>query len=88
MPGFVADHSRGWGGKGGPVCPPLEEKEFECLRLTVSAPEGHNPGQNLPVMVWVHGYSFFEIMLRYSGALTAGGGASYPRESMLVSGLR
>ena len=88
MPGFVANHSRGWGGNGGPLCPPLEEKEFECLRLTVSAPDGHKSGQNLPVMVWIHGYSSSEIVLIDSGAMTAGGGASYPRESKFILGHR
>ena len=55
MKGFVANQASGWGGKGGPQCPPLEENEFECLRLTITAPEGHYEGQKLPVMVWVHG---------------------------------
>jgi carboxylesterase type B len=55
MVGFVQNQSRGWGGEGGPTCPPLEEKEFDCLRLTVTAPEGHKSEQKLPVMVWIHG---------------------------------
>lgn len=55
--GFAKRQSLGWG-SGGPQCPPLEEKEFDCLRLTVTAPAGHKPEQNLPVMVWVHGYRY------------------------------
>jgi len=55
MVGLVEDESQGWGGKGGPICPPLEEDEFECLRLTITAPAGHKAGQQLPVMVWIHG---------------------------------
>jgi len=64
MLGLVEHQARGWGGQGGPVCPPLEEKEFDCLRLTITAPKGHKPGQKLPVMVWVHGYASPLIMLR------------------------
>jgi len=55
MKGFVENQAGGWGGKGGPTCPPLEENEFECLRLTITAPQVHHQGQKLPVMVWVHG---------------------------------
>jgi carboxylesterase type B len=55
MVGFVENQGRGWGGEGGPECAPLDEVELDCLRLTITAPEGHKPGQNLPVMVWVHG---------------------------------
>jgi carboxylesterase type B len=58
MVGFVENQARGWGGEGGPECAPLDEVELDCLRLTITAPEGHKPGQNLPVMVWVHGYTF------------------------------
>jgi len=56
MVGFVENQGRGWGSEPGPGCPPLAEEEFECLRLTVTAPEAHKPGQKMPVMVWVHGY--------------------------------
>jgi carboxylesterase type B len=57
MRGLVESQNRGWGDvKGGPVCPPLEENELECLRLTITAPAGHKVGQQLPVMVWIHGY--------------------------------
>jgi acetyl esterase/lipase len=62
MPGLVAMQSGGWGGKGGPLCPPLEEVELDCLRLTVTAPEGHKPGQKLPVMVWVHGSVLLNVI--------------------------
>jgi hypothetical protein len=56
MVGFVENQGRGWGSERGPECAPLAEMEFECLRLTICAPEGHQPGQKMPVMVWVHGY--------------------------------
>jgi len=55
MLGLVENQARGWGIEGGPVSEALEEDELGCLRLTISAPEGHKEGQNLPVMVWVHG---------------------------------
>src|SRR5436305_469854 len=96
MLGFVENQGRGWGSELGPGCPPLEENELECLRLTISAPEGHKAGDKLAVMVWVHGYPshslpftpscshslpFSFTFLTISGAMTAGAGASLPRES-------
>ncbi|KAI5813186.1 Alpha/Beta hydrolase protein [Pyronema omphalodes] len=35
----------------------VEEDEFECLNLEITVPDGVKPGDNVPVMVWVHGGS-------------------------------
>ncbi|KAA8902952.1 Alpha/Beta hydrolase protein [Sphaerosporella brunnea] len=35
-----------------------EESEFECLNLSVTVPEGAKAGDNLPVLIWIHGGSF------------------------------
>jgi carboxylesterase type B len=68
MRGLVESQNRGWGDvKGGPVCPPLEENELECLRLTITAPAGHKAGQHLPVMVWIHGYTLLHTSLMEVG---------------------
>ncbi|GAB3322150.1 carboxylesterase family protein [Geodermatophilus aquaeductus] len=51
-----------------PPAPELEEMvadpmgelvaDEDCLRLSVTVPEGAGPGDRLPVMVWVHGGSY------------------------------
>ena len=40
--------------KAGPVCPAQED----CLYLNVLRPAAVQPGQKLPVMVWIHGGAF------------------------------
>ncbi|CCX05424.1 Alpha/Beta hydrolase protein [Pyronema domesticum] len=35
----------------------VDEDEFECLNLEITVPEGVKPGDNVPVMIWVHGGS-------------------------------
>lgn len=57
----------------GPACPQVEDEllrealgpamagrtyHADCLRLTVTAPHDFEPGEQLPVIVWIHGGSY------------------------------